>query len=148
MANFATYREGTMASALERKASAFNDIALLLARILIAVLFLIASYNKFKGLGGSTAYFTKLGVPQPSVMAPVVAAFELAMGILLLVGYKTRLVALALAVFVVIAALLAHTNFADGNQLNHFLKNLAIAGGCLVLFVTGAGAYSMDAKRR
>jgi len=137
-----------MASALERKASAFNDLALLLARILIAALFLIASYNKFKGLGGSAAYFTKLGVPQPSIMAPVVAAFELAAGILLVVGYKTRLVALAIGVFVVIAALLAHTNFADGNQLNHFLKNFAIVGGCLALFVTGAGAYSMDAKRR
>jgi putative oxidoreductase len=114
---------------------------------LIAVLFLIASYNKFKGLGGSTAYFTKLGVPGASVMAPLAAAFELAAGILLLVGFKTRLVALAIGAFVIIAALLAHTNFADGNQLNHFLKNFAIVGGCLALFVTGAGAYSMDAKR-
>ena len=80
-------------------------------------------------------------------MAPLAAAFELAAGILLLVGFKTRLVALAIGAFVVIAALLAHTNFADGNQLNHFLKNFAIVGGCLALFVTGAGAYSMDAKR-
>ena len=135
-----------MASDIERKLSAYNDIALLLARILIAILFLIASYNKFKGLGGSTAYFTKLGVPGASIMAPLAAAFELAMGILLLVGFKTRLVALAIGVFVIIAALLAHTNFADGNQLNHFLKNFAIVGGCLALFVTGAGAYSMDAK--
>jgi putative oxidoreductase len=137
-----------MASAVERKLSGFSDVALLLARILIAILFLVASYNKFKGLGGSTAYFTKLGVPQASITAPLVAAFELAMGILLLVGFKTRLAALALAVFVVIAALIAHTNFVDANQLNHFLKNLAIAGGCLAIFVTGAGAYSADAKRR
>ncbi|MGB9368111.1 MAG: DoxX family protein [Xanthobacteraceae bacterium] len=136
-----------MAADIERKLSTYNDIALLLARILIAILFLIASYNKFKGLGGSTAYFTKLGVPAPSVAAPLAAAFELAAGILLLVGFKTRLVALAIGVFVIIAALLAHTNFADGNQLNHFLKNFAIVGGCLALFVTGAGAYSMDAKR-
>jgi putative oxidoreductase len=137
-----------MAYAVERKLSAYNDIALLLARILIAILFLIASYNKFKGLGGSAAYFTKLGVPQASTMAPIVAAFELIAGLLLLVGFKTRLVALAIGVFVIIAALLAHTNFADGNQLNHFLKNFAIVGGCLALLVTGAGAYSMDAKRR
>ena len=136
-----------MVSDIERKLSAYNDVALLLARILIAILFLIAAYNKFKGLSGSTAYFTKLGVPGASVMAPLAAAFELAMGILLLVGFKTRLVALAIGVFVIIAALLAHTNFADGNQLNHFLKNFAIVGGCLALFVTGAGLYSMDAKR-
>lgn len=136
-----------MALAVENKLSSYNDIAILIARIFVAVLFLIAAYNKFKGLGGSTAYFTKLGVPAPSLAAPIVAAFELVAGILLLVGFKTRLVALALAIFVVIAALLAHTNFADGNQLNHFLKNLAIAGGCLALFVTGSGAYSIDAKR-
>ena len=136
-----------MASAVEKKLSAYNDVAILIARILIAILFLIAAYNKFKGLGGSTAYFTKLGVPAPSLMAPVVAMFELAAGILLLVGFKTRLVALALGVFVAIAALLAHTNFADGNQLNHFLKNFAIVGGCLALFVTGGGAYSVDAKK-
>jgi putative oxidoreductase len=131
---------------IEKRLSAFNDIALLIARILIAVLFLVAAYNKLKGIGGTTGYFTKLGIPAPSIAAPVAAAFELASGILLLAGFKTRFVALAIAVFVVIAALFAHTNFADGNQLNHFMKNLAIAGGCLALFVTGAGAFSMDAK--
>ena len=123
------------------------DIALLIGRILVALLFLVAAYNKFNGLAGTVAYFTRLGVPAPSIVAPLAAAFELASGILLLVGFKTRLVALAIAGFVIIAALLAHTNFADGNQLNHFLKNFAIVGGCLALFVTGAGAYSMDAKR-
>ena len=136
-----------MASAVEAKLSRFNDLAILIARIFIAILFLIAAYNKFKGLGGTTGYMTKLGVPAPSIMAPVVAAFELVAGLLLLVGFKTRLVALAIGVFVVAAALLAHTNFADGNQLNHFLKNFAIVGGCLALFVTGGGAYSVDAKR-
>jgi putative oxidoreductase len=131
---------------LDKKFSAFNDIALLLARILIAMLFLVASYNKLKGLGGSAAYFTKLGVPAPSIAAPVVAAFELIVGILLVAGFKTRCVALAIAIFVVIAAFTAHMNFADANQLNHFTKNLAIAGGALALFVAGAGAYSMDAR--
>jgi len=131
---------------IEKRLSAFNDVALLIGRILIALLFLIAAYNKLKGLGGSTAYFTKLGVPAPSIAAPVVAAFELIAGIMVLAGYKTRCAALAIAVFVVTAALLAHTNFADANQLNHFTKNLAIAGGCLALFVSGAGAFSMDAK--
>jgi putative oxidoreductase len=137
-----------MTHAYERKLSGFNDIALLIGRILIAVLFLIAAYGKLKGLGGTTGYFTKLGVPAPSLVAPLVAMFELAVGVLLLVGFHTRLVALATAVFVVIAALLAHTNFADMNQLNHFLKNLAIAGGCLALFVSGAGSLSVDARRR
>ncbi len=137
-----------MLAKIEKNLSAYNDIALLVARILIAILFLVAAYNKLKGLGGTTGYMTKLGVPAPSIMAPAVAAFELVFGLLLLVGFKTRLVVLAIAVFVIIAALIAHTNLSDGNQLNHFLKNFAIVGGCLALFVTGAGAYSMDAKRR
>ena len=136
-----------MTSGIERKLAGFNDIALLIGRILIAALFLIAAYNKLKGLGGTTAYFTKLGLPGPSIGAPAVAIFEALVGVLILVGFKTRLVALAVAVFVVAAALIAHTNFADGNQLNHFLKNLAIAGGLLALFVSGAGAFSVDAKK-
>ncbi len=135
-------------ASIETRLSGFNDVALLIGRILIGALFLIASYNKFKGLGGSVGYFTKLGVPAPSIVAPLVAAFELAAGLLIIAGYRTRFVALAIAVFCIIAAYLAHTDFADANQLNHFLKNLAIAGGCLALFVSGAGSYSVDARRR
>jgi len=136
-----------MVTTIDKKLSAYNDILLLVARILIAALFLVAAYNKFKGLGGTTGYFTKLGLPEPSITAPAIAAFEVLVGLLLIIGYQVRLIALVIAVFVVAAALIAHTNFADGNQLNHFLKNLAIAGGCLALFVGGAGAYSIDAKR-
>ena len=132
---------------MDRKLSAFSDIALLIGRILIAALFLVAAYNKFKGLGGTTTYFTKLGVPAPSAMAPLVATFALAVGALLIAGSKTRYVAHAVAAVLVFAALLAHMNLADGNQLNHFLKNLAIAGGALALFVAGPGRHSVDARR-
>ena len=137
-----------MASSIESKLSGFNDIALLVGRILIGVLFIMAAYAKFKGLTGSTGYFTKLGIPAPTVMAPLVATFELAVGLFILVGFKTRFAALATAVFVVAAALIAHTNFAEQNQFNHFLKNLAIAGGCLALFVSGPGSFSVDAKTK
>ena len=136
-----------MSMAMDSKASSTSDIALLVARILVGALFVVAAYNKFKGYGGSVAYFTRLGMPMPSVMAPVVIVFELVVGVLLIVGYQTRIVALAIGAFVLAAALMAHTNFADGNQLNHFLKNAAIVGGCLALYVTGAGGYSVDAKR-
>ena len=131
----------------DRKTPAYSDVALLIGRILIAALFLIACYNKFKGLGGSAAYFGKLGMPAPAVAAPLIATIELAMGLLIIVGYQTRCVAIAIALFCIISALIAHTNFADGNQLNHFLKNFAIAGGALAFFVAGAGAYSVDARR-
>lgn len=134
--------------ALDRKLSGYNDIALLLGRILIAALFLVAAYGKFKGLDGTAGYLGKLGVPSASLAAPLLATFELAIGLLLLAGYQTRCVAIAGAIFVVVAALLAHTDFAQQNQVNHFLKNLAIAGGFLALFVSGPGVYSVDARRR
>jgi len=136
-----------MTNAFDARASGFHDIALVIGRILIGALFLIAAYNKFKGYDGTIAYFTRLGVPAPSVTAPLIELFEVVAALMLIVGYQTRLVALALGAFVVVAALFAHTNFADGNQLNHFLKNMAVAGGCLALFTSGAGTYSLDARR-
>ena len=134
-------------ASLDKKMSAYNDIALLIGRIFVAALFLIACYNKFKGLDGTAAYFTKLGMPAPSVAAPLIATIELALGVLIIVGYQTRCAAIGIALFCIIAALIAHTNFADGNQLNHFLKDFAIAGGALAFFVAGAGAYAVDASR-
>ena len=107
----------------------------------------MAAYNKAKGYGGSVTYFTRLGIPAPSIMVSLAIAFEVAAGVLLIVGYQTRLAALAIAAFCIVTALIAHTNIADGNQLNHLLKNLAVTGGALALFVAGPGAQSLDAKR-
>ncbi len=131
---------------LDAHASKYRDVALLAARILLGALFLIAAYNKARGYGGSITYFTRLGIPAPSIMVPLAIAFEAVAGILLIIGYQTRLVALALGAFCIGTALIAHTNIADGNQLNHLLKNLAVAGGALALFVAGPGAQSLYAK--
>jgi putative oxidoreductase len=132
---------------LDTEASKFRDIALLVGRFLIGVLFLIAAYNKAKGYDGAVGYLTKLGVPSPAITTPLTILFEAAAGILLIVGYQTRLLAIAVAAFCIATALVAHTNIADGNQLNHLLKNFAIAGGALALFVSGPGAQSLDARR-
>lgn len=136
-----------MAFAIDKQASTQKDLALLIGRILVGVLFLIAAYNKFKGYDGAIGYFTRLGVPAPSVTLPLVLIIETVGGLMLIVGFQARLAALLLAVFVIVAALSAHMNFGDGNQLNHFLKNIAIAGGLLAFFVTGPGAYSLDARK-
>ena len=82
-----------------------------------------------KGYGGTVGYFTRLGVPAPSIAAPLSIAFETVAGILLVIGYQTRIVALAVAAFCIVTALFAHTNIADGNQLNHLLKNLRSRAG-------------------
>jgi putative oxidoreductase len=124
----------------------FQDSALLIARLTLALLFLVAAYNKIVGYSGAIAYLRKLGVPEPSMVTPGVIAFELLAGLLLIIGYQTRIIALLIAGFCVVSAGLAHFHLGDANQMNHFLKNLAIAGGALALYVAGAGSRSLDGR--
>lgn len=108
------------------------------ARALIAALFLVSGVRKFMYLAATTGFFTKLGVPMPEIATPVIAAFEVIAGALLLIGWRTRYVAWALAAFTLVATGLGHQFWTYdaaqyGNQLNHFLKNLAVVGGLLAL---------------
>jgi putative oxidoreductase len=121
----------------------FADLA---GRILLAVLFLIAGIGKVTGYADTQAYMTSMGVP--GALLPLVIALELGGGALVVAGLWTRPIALALAAFTVLAALLFHANFADSMQQIMFLKNLSIAGGFLLLGANGAGAWSVDARRR
>jgi len=83
----------------------------------------------------------------PGALLPLVIATELGGGLLIVLGLWTRLAALALAGFSLLAALLFHSNLGDQMQMILFLKNFAIAGGFLFLFAHGAGAWSLDARR-
>ena len=121
-----------------------RDAGLLLARVSIAVLFLVSAYGKIIAYSGSVAYMSKVGVPAATLVAPIVLIFELSVGVALLLGFHTRLAALGVLIFCVATAVLAHINFSDANQLNHFLKNLAIAGGAIALHLSGGGRYSVD----
>lgn len=123
-----------------------RDFALLAARILIATLFLVAAFNKLVGYSGVIAYFRKLGLPEPSVVTPAVIGFEVLAGLLLIVGYQTRIVALLIAAFCVVSGMLGHSQITDPNNLNHLLKNFAIAGGALALYASGAGGKSLDGR--
>lgn len=127
---------------------ATTNAALLIARILMCILFVWAGWGKLMGYDATAAYFAGLGVPMASIVTPLTILIEIGGGLLILVGFQTRAVALILAIFTVAAALLAHTKFGDTNQAIHFTKNLAIAGGFLSLMVAGAGAYSVDGRKR
>lgn len=131
-------------TAIDKSVSSYRDTALLVGRILIAALFLVAFYNTAVNIQGTVGYFTKLGVPVPAASVYLKMAIELLAGLAILVGWQTRLAAVILALFVIVAALFAHLAWADGNQLNHFLKNIAIAGGLLAFYVTGPGAHSVE----
>ncbi len=125
----------------------------LVGRILLALLFLIAGINKLKAPAASAGYFAKLGFPATDVLVWVVIAVEIGAAVMLIVGWKTRWAALALALFTLVATFAAHRFWEfDGaqvaNQMNHFFKNLAIVGGMVILAATGPGPLSVDAKRR
>ena len=120
--------------------------AALIGRLLLAALFLLEGWSKLRGYGAATAYMERFSVP--GLLLPLAILVELGGGVLLAIGWQTRCAALALAIFSVVAALIFHLNFADRNQLLHFEKDLAIAGGLLVLFAFGPGRFSIDGGKR
>ncbi len=126
--------------------SNLNNLAELLGRILLATIFVLAGLNKISGYEGTAAYMASQGVP--GGLLPLVIALEVGGGIAIVVGLFTRLTALALAGFSIASALLFHFNLADQTQFIMFFKNLAMAGGFLVLLANGPGAWSLDARRQ
>jgi putative oxidoreductase len=120
-------------------------IELLVGRILVAQIFILAGIDKLgAGYSGTQAYMESMGVP--GALLPVVIALEIAGGLALAAGFIARYAAWALAAFTVVAGVLFHANFSDQMQTILFMKNMAMAGGLLVLAVAGAGALSLDHK--
>ncbi|SDH19073.1 putative oxidoreductase [Pseudomonas benzenivorans] len=122
-----------------------NNAIVLLARLLLAHIFLLAGFSKITGYAGTQGYMESMGVP--GALLPLVIALEIGGSLALIVGLFTRWAALALAGFCVASALIFHRNFAEQMQMILFMKNFAMAGGLLLLYVQGAGAFSLDARR-
>mgnify|MGYP000639524115 CR=1 FL=1 len=124
--------------------SALQTYAHPVGRILMALIFIIAGFGKLGDVQGFAGYMASGGIP--AILAWPAVLFEILGGLALLVGFMTRPVALALAAFSVVTAFLFH--FDMGNQIQQilFLKNLAMAGGYLVLAAHGAGALSVDER--
>ena len=121
------------------------NVTELAGRVLLASLFLIAGVGKIGGYSGTQAYMHSQGVP--GALLPLVIATEIGGAALIVAGLWTRWAALALAGFTLLAALLFHAGSSDQVQQIMFLKNVAIAGGFLLLVANGAGAWSLDARR-
>ena len=118
----------------------------LVGRVGLAAIFLLAGMNKITAYAGTQGYMESVGVP--GALLPAVIALELIGAALVVAGFQTRLAALALAGFSVVSALLFHFDLADQMQFILFFKNIAMAGGFLVLAANGAGALSVDARRK
>jgi putative oxidoreductase len=114
----------------------------LAGRILLSALFLLSGLGKIGAYAGTAAYMSSLGVP--GALLPIVIATEVLGALAIIVGWKTRVVALLLGVFSLLTAAIFHNNFADQIQMIMFLKNLSIAGGFLLLVANGAGPLSID----
>src|SRR5215467_13286596 len=134
----------------DKIAATWTDFLLLVGRVFLGWLLLASGYGKLTGIAGTTAYFTSLGMSPPEFWAWFAAIAEIVLGAALILGIATRYAALATFVWVLVATAIAHRYWTypaaqQAGQYNNWLKNIAIMGGTLYVFVTGAGRYSVDA---
>jgi len=114
----------------------------LVGRIFLSVLFLFNGIAKIFDYEGTIEYMENFGVPGVLIYPAII--IEILFPILLIIGYKTRFSAIVLASFTILLAVIFHTDFSNQMQLTAFLKNFAIAGGFLIIFVYGPDKYSID----
>ncbi|WP_352310020.1 DoxX family protein [Psychrobacter sp. W2-37-MNA-CIBAN-0211] len=113
-----------------------------IGRLFLSMIFIFSGFTKITGYAATQGYMESMGVP--GMLLPFVIALELFGGIAILIGFKARLIALLFVGFNIVSALLFHQFWIDESQMNPFMKNIAIAGGFLMIFAHGAGAYSID----
>ena len=113
-------------------------------RLLLGLPFAMSGLGKLAAIGPTTDIIRAAGLPLPSLALALSVAVELGGGLLLVAGFRARIVAGALALFALATAVSFHSNFADQNQMIHFLKNVMMAGGLLQIVAFGAGPLSID----
>jgi putative oxidoreductase len=132
--------------------SPLSSLSALSGRLLLAALFLPAGIAKLTGFAGTVGYISSVGLPLPQVAAALALLVEIVGSLALITGFGTRLAALALAGFTLVASFFFHAYWAvpaDQQYVTQllFFKNIAVAGGLLVLASAGAGAWSLDARK-
>jgi len=121
-----------------------QDWAALAARILLAAIFVLAGANKLSDPAGTIGYIQSVGIPLPEFAYAGAVAVELLGGLALIVGFKARQIAMLLAAFSVVTAAVFHIEISDQVQFVMFFKNIAIAGGFLMIAAFGPGRISLD----
>ena len=115
-----------------------------LGRIFLSMLFLIEGINKIFNYERTIQYMESFSVPEYLAIPAII--LEILFPLLLIIGYQTKIAALVMTIFTIVVAIIFHTNFDDHIQFITFFKDIAIAGGFLIIFVNGAGKYSVDHK--
>lgn len=126
--------------------SALSGRLALAGRILLAAIFVLSGIGKVADPAGTIAYIGAVGLPLAPLAFAGAVAVELGGGIALILGYRTRVMASALAMFSVLTAIAFHSNFVDQNQMIHFMKNIAMAGGLLQVIAFGGGRLSLEGR--
>ena len=111
-------------------------------RIFLSAVFLIAGVNKIFNYEGTTAYMESFGIPGFLYIPAII--LEILFPLLIVIGYKTKISALIMPIFSVSLAIIFHTDFSNQMQVMSFLKNFAIAGGFIIIFVNGPSRWSID----
>jgi putative oxidoreductase len=138
---------------MNARTDSLQDTLALVGRILIAYFFVPSGFGKIMNFAGTVGYISSNGVPLPEVCAAIAIAVELGLGLLLLVGWQARWVALGMAIFVLVITPIFHHYWSvpaaqlAAQKLN-FNKNLAILGGLLAVAAFGAGRFSVDGRGR
>jgi putative oxidoreductase len=128
-----------------------HHVAALLARVLLVAVFLISGFGKATGFARTVSYIASSGLPLPELVAAIAIAVELGLGLLVLVGWRTRWAAFGIAIYTIAAGLLFHTYWTDAPaermaDFINFWKNVSIAGGFLMVLAFGPGRYSVDRR--
>ncbi len=119
-----------------------QELSVPIGRLFLSMIFIFSGFGKITGYAATQGYMESMGVP--GMLLPLVIAMELLGGIAILIGFKARLVALLFVGFNIVSALIFHQFWIDESQMNPFMKNIAMAGGFLMIFAYGPGPYSVD----
>ena len=136
----------TSITAPAQGAESSSSAVALVGRVLLAAIFILSGASKLAQPGPMIAYVEAAGLPFPQLALLGAALVELAGGAALVLGYRTRIAAMVLALFSLATALAFHSALTDQNQFIHFFKNVAMAGGLLQVVAFGGGRYSFDAR--
>ena len=138
----------TPSSSASHSSLATASAAALAGRIFLSTIFILSGVSKLSAPAMTIGYINAVGLPFPTLALALAVLVELAGGVALIAGYRTRTVAAGLALFSVLTAAIFHGALADHNQFIHFFKNIAMAGGLLQIVAYGAGRFSFDARRQ
>ncbi len=119
-----------------------QELSAPIGRLFLSMIFIFSGFSKITAYADTQGYMESMGVP--GMLLPLVIAVELLGGIAVLIGFKARLFAIIIAGFSILSALMFHQFWLDESQMNPFMKNIAMAGGFLMIFAHGPGAYSVD----